>query len=237
MAVRQVKLLSDGYFNIDKGLLIYGKTKYYGQVYKAALKPLLIIADEEYILVDTGFGVPPEKVRKFYTFDKPTNLASSLKKNDFSVDDISMVISTHLHLDHTGNNALFKNAKFIAQKKEIDYASNPDRFQKQAYIEDYIKAVSYKPVSGEKEIIRGVRVIPTPGHTPGHQSVIVKGKEEYVYCGDICPLKENYELRNIIGVLHDPVQALKSIDKLRSIGGYPIFSHDNEQMSVNTIIG
>jgi glyoxylase-like metal-dependent hydrolase (beta-lactamase superfamily II) len=120
MAVREVKLLSDGSFNIDTGLLVYGKTKYYGKVYKAALKPLLIVADSEYILVDTGFGVPPERIRKHYTLEKTTDLASSLKENDFSVEDISMVISTHLHLDHTGNNALFKNARFIAQEREIE---------------------------------------------------------------------------------------------------------------------
>jgi glyoxylase-like metal-dependent hydrolase (beta-lactamase superfamily II) len=232
MAVREVKLLSDGSFNIDTGLLVYGKTKYYGKVYKAALKPLLIVADSEYILVDTGFGVPPERIRKHYTLEKTTDLASSLKENDFSVEDISMVISTHLHLDHTGNNALFKNARFIAQEREIEYANNPHRFQKQAYLRDTIEAVSYQPVSGKKEILKDVWVIPTPGHTPGHQSVVVKGREKYVYCGDVCPLRENYEMRNIVGVLHDPVQALESIDKLRKLGGYPIFSHENQQMTL-----
>lgn len=232
MAVREVKLLSDGYFNIDTGLLVYGKTKYYGKVYKAALKPLLIVADSEYILVDTGFGVPPERIRKYYSFEKTTDLASSLKENDFSVDDISMVISTHLHLDHTGNNALFKNARFFAQEKEIEYANDPHRFQEQAYLRDTIEAVSYQPVSGKKQILKDVWLIPTPGHTPGHQSVVVKGKEKYVYCGDVCPLRENYEMRNIVGVLHDPVQALQSIDKLRKLGGYPIFSHENKQMAL-----
>lgn len=232
MAVRDVKLLSDGYFNIDTGLLIYGKTKYYGKVYKAALKPLLIVADDEYILVDTGIGEPPEKVRKFYTLEKTPDLATSLRENDFSVDDISTVISTHLHLDHTGNNALFKNARFIAQEEEIEYAANPDRFQKLAYLEDTSKAVRYEPVSGKCEIVKDVWVIPTPGHTPGHQSVVVNGIQKYVYCGDVCPLRENYEQRNIVGVLHNSVQALESIDKLRGIGGSPIYSHDNEQMSL-----
>ncbi len=234
MAVRNVKLLSDGYFNIDTGLLVYGKTKYYGKTYRAALKPLLIETDGEYILVDTGFGTPPKRVRKHYTLDRSVNLTSSLKANDFSVDDISMVVSTHLHLDHIGNNALFKNAKFLAQKKEIEYAANPHRFQKQAYLDESLKAVTYRPISGKKEIVKGVWAIPTPGHTPGHQSIVVEGRKKYVYCGDVCPLRENYEMRNIVGVLHDPVKALKSIDKLRELGGFPIYSHDNEQMSLKT---
>jgi glyoxylase-like metal-dependent hydrolase (beta-lactamase superfamily II) len=232
MSVKDVKLLSDGYFNIDLGLLVYGKTKYYGKVYKAALKPLLVVSDEEYILVDTGIGTLPERVRKYYKLDKSKDLVSSLNENGFSVDDISMVISTHLHLDHIGNNALLKNAKFYAQKKEIEYSKKPHRFQKQAYLDEYVKAVRYCPISGRKEIVRGVTVFPTPGHTPGHQSVLIKGKERYVYCGDTCPLKENYELRNIVGVLHNPVEALKSIDELKGLKGYPIFSHDNEQMNL-----
>ncbi len=233
MTVRSVKLLSDGYFNIDMGLLVYGKTKYYGQVYKAALKPLFVICDDEYLLVDTGIGTLPERVRKFYTMDKSKDLVISLKENDLSVDDISMVISTHLHLDHIGNNALFKNAKFYAQRKEIEYAKKPHRFQKQAYLKEYAEAVPYKPISGKKEVVEGVWAIPTPGHTPGHQSVLIEGKARYVYCGDVCPLKENYEMRNIVGVLHNPVEALESVDKLREMGGRPIFSHDNEQMEIS----
>lgn len=232
MSVKSVKLLSDGYFNIDMGLLVYGKTKYYGEVYKAALKPLLVVCDEEYVLVDTGIGTLPEKVRKFYTLDKSKDLVMSLKENDFSVDDISMVISTHLHLDHTGNNALFKNAKFYAQKREIEYSKKPHRFQKQAYLKEHVSTVRYTPISGKREIVPGVWVIPTPGHTPGHQSVLVEGKDRFVYCGDVCPLKENYEMRNIVGVLHNPVKSLESIDKLKELGGSPIFSHDNKQMKL-----
>ncbi|UCD92105.1 MAG: N-acyl homoserine lactonase family protein [Methanobacteriota archaeon] len=232
MSVKEVKLLSDGYFNIDMGLLVYGKTKYYGKVYKAALKPLLIVCNDEYILVDTGIGILPERVRKFYTLDKSKDLATSLRESGFSVDDISVVISTHLHLDHVGNNALFKNAKFFAQREEIEYSKKPHRFQKQAYLKEYLDRVDYKPISGKKEIVEGVWTIPTPGHTPGHQSILVKGKETYVYCGDVCPLKENYEMRNIVGVLHNPVNALESIDKLKKLGGHPVFSHDNEQMKL-----
>ncbi|MFQ6060191.1 MAG: N-acyl homoserine lactonase family protein [Thermoplasmata archaeon] len=232
MAVREVKLLSDGYFNIDTGLLVYGKTKYYGKTYKAALKPLLIVCDEEYVLVDTGIGTLPKSVRRYYTLDKTRNLVSSLKENDFSVDDISLVISTHLHLDHIGNNTLFRNARFLAQRKEIEYSKRPHRFQKQAYLEEYLKAVRYRAISGKKEIVPNVWAIPTPGHTPGHQSVLIDGRERYVYCGDVCPLRENYELRNIVGVLHSPVDALNSIDKLRGLGGHPIFSHDNEQLDL-----
>jgi hypothetical protein len=61
---------------------------------------------------------------------------------------------------------------------------------------------------------------------------LVEGEKRYVYCGDIAPLRENYERRNIVGVLFNSADALASIDKLRELGGYPIFSHDNEQLGL-----
>jgi glyoxylase-like metal-dependent hydrolase (beta-lactamase superfamily II) len=93
---------------------------------------------------------------------------------------------------------------------------------------------NYTIISGEAEPVKGVKVIPTVGHTPGHQSVIIddyKGKK-YIYCGDVAPLKENLTDRNIVGVLYNPVEALEAIDKLRKIRGNYIYSHDNEQMTI-----
>jgi hypothetical protein len=58
------------------------------------------------------------------------------------------------------------------------------------------------------------------------------GGERVVYCGDTCPVRENYEDRNITGILHDPVKALDSIDALRELGGTPVFSHDSDQMEL-----
>ncbi|MCK5560316.1 MAG: MBL fold metallo-hydrolase, partial [Thermoplasmata archaeon] len=134
MAIEKLKLLSDGYFGIDKGLLVYGKAKYYGEQYMAALKPLLIITETERILVDTGIGQIPEKYRKYYTIDHDTTLEMSLAEEGLKPQDITMVINTHLHFDHCGNNILFKNAKFLIQQTELEYAHNPHRFQKGAYM-------------------------------------------------------------------------------------------------------
>jgi len=232
MSVRKVALLSDGFFEIDKGFLVYAKAIYYGKIYKAALKPLLVETEDERIIIDTGIGELPERIRKYVNLDRKMTIEKSLKKHGLDPEDISMVINTHLHLDHCGNNFLFKSAKFIVQKKELEYARNPHRFQKNAYVEEAWNSASYDAVEGETQIGKRIKLIPTPGHTPGHQSVIIEGARRYIYCGDIAPLRENLEQRNIVGVLHNPVEALESIDLLRSLNGYPIFSHDNEQMSL-----
>jgi glyoxylase-like metal-dependent hydrolase (beta-lactamase superfamily II) len=127
----------------------------------------------------------------------------------------------------------FKNAKFYVQKTELDYIPNPHRFMKGGYIQSYFEGIDFEMVDGEKVIVDGIKVIHTPGHTPGHQSVIIDyNDKKYVYCGDVSPLEENLRDRNIVGILFNPVQALESIDKLREIEGIFIYSHDREQMEI-----
>ncbi|MEW5759138.1 MAG: N-acyl homoserine lactonase family protein [Candidatus Thermoplasmatota archaeon] len=232
MSVKEVFLLSDGFFEIDKGMLVYGKQQYYGIKYKAALKPMLVITDRDAILIDTGIGELPEKYIKYYNPDRKITIKKSLEKHGLKPNDITIVINTHLHIDHCGNNRLFKKAKFYVQKIELEYAKAPHRFQKGGYIREAFEDCDYFQVEGEHEVVEGIKLIKTPGHTPGHQSVIVNYKEKIVYCGDIAPLKENLEERNIIGILFNPVDALDSIDKIRSIKGKYVYSHDNEQMSL-----
>ncbi len=211
---------------------MYGKTSYYGKKYMAALKPLLVESEDLRILVDTGIGELPEKIIKYFKPDRSMTIEKSLRKVGLSPEDITTVVNTHLHVDHCGNNRLFKGARFVVQEMELAYAKNPHRFQKGAYVKSLFDASRFRTVGGRHELTEDVTLMPTPGHTPGHQSVIVEGDKRYVYCGDIAPLKENYERRNIVGVLHNSVEALASLDALRELGGHPIFSHDNEQLNL-----
>ena len=231
----KLHLLNDGFFTLDKSFLVY--MKYTGQPYEAALKPLLIQTPKENILVDTGIGELPEKYRKYYSITrKPEqNIKVHLAHHGLKPQDIDVIVNTHLHFDHCGNNALFQNAKFIAQADEYNYALHPERFQETAYIKELfdIKA-DYQLAQGEFKVNDEIRLMPTPGHSVGHQSVIVEAADKhYVYCGDAAPLKENMERRNIPGVLHCSHHALESIDRLRAISNAVyIYSHDNEQLEL-----
>jgi len=228
-------LLSDGCFTLDKSLLVY--TKYQGQVYEAALKPLLITTSKENILVDTGIGQLPEKYEKFHVVKRGRDqtLKAQLEKHGLTPEGISIVINTHLHFDHCGNNHLFPKARLYVQAKELRYAYAPDRFQQAAYIRDFFNLkVEYTGVQGKYQVTDNISLLPTPGHSPGHQSVLIKTEERnYVYCGDAAPLRENLERRNIPGVLYRADQALKSIDRLGTIkNAVYIYSHDNEQLTL-----
>ncbi len=248
MVVKSIELLSDGSFQIDLGMLVYGKERYYGQKYDAALKPALIDTDDGYLLVDTGIGELPEPYDRYIEHRHEPTLIDELRSRDLHPDDIAVVINTHLHFDHCGNNRHFENAEFYVQRDELDYALDPHRFQAGGYIQQLFEGRPYNTRQGPYRVREGVDVIPTYGHTPGHQSVLVavgedeaavkwdepagETEERYIYCGDVAPLEENLERRNIVGVLYDPVDALGSIDLLRQFDGTYIYSHDNDQLSI-----
>jgi len=211
--------------------------KYMGQPYEAALKPLLIQTHQEYILVDTGMGELPEAYRNFYTVRRgpEQNLKAQLAQHGLKPEDIHIVVNTHLHFDHCGNNIRFPNAKFIVQVDEFRYAQKPDRFQEAGYIKELFDIKKdYQLVRGEYRVNDDVLVLPTPGHSIGHQSVVVTdGEKKYVYCGDAAPIRECLERRNIPGVLYSSHEALKSIDRLRTVtNAVYIYSHDNEQLTI-----
>ncbi len=235
MAVLAVKLLTDGYFTLDKSFLVFGK--YQGVKYKAALKPLLIKAEKETIVVDTGIGTLPAKYRKFHDVirSRDEELRHSLKLAGLRPKDITLVVNTHLHFDHCGNNRLFPRAKFLVQTDEIRYAYFPDRFMQVSYLRDFFDHEGdYLPVKGNYRLEDGIELVPTPGHTIGHQSVLVRWKgRNLVYAGDAAPLPENIERRNIPGMIFNTAQGLESIDALRRIENpVYIYSHDNKQLQV-----
>jgi len=220
---------------LDKSFVVY--MKYMGQPYEAALKPLLIQTQKENILVDTGIGELPEKHRKFCTVKRrpEQNLKAQLAQHGLKPEDINVVVNTHLHFDHCGNNILFPHARFVVQAEEFKYAQQPERFQEAGYIKELFDIkTDYQLIHGEFNITDSVSVFPTPGHSIGHQSVVVKfGDLNYVYCGDAAPIKENLERRNIPGVLYCAHKALNSIDHLRNVKNpVYIYPHDNQQLTL-----
>lgn len=124
------------------------------------------------VLVDTGVGRGHREVdRVFRPRHKP--IEDELALRGIEPADVAMVINSHLHFDHCGNNRLFAGVPMMVQRTEYDLVRQPGYTIPECV--DFPDA-RWELVSGETEVLPEVRVLPTPGHTPGHQSVVVETK-------------------------------------------------------------
>jgi N-acyl homoserine lactone hydrolase len=97
--------------------------------------------------------------------------------------DVACVINTHLHFDHCGGNRLFAGTPIHVQRREREVARE-DGYTIREWVE--FDGATYVEHDGEAQILDGVRVLPTPGHTPGHQSVLVDTDDGVVVlAGDV----------------------------------------------------
>ncbi|GIF02997.1 N-acyl homoserine lactonase family protein [Actinoplanes siamensis] len=120
------------------------------------------------ILVDTGMGQVPGVDAHYRPRRVP--LAEALTAAGSRTDQIGYVVNCHLHFDHCGGNADLAGTPVFTQRPELTLARTSDEYL--ASLVDHPGAV-LQELDGETEILPGVVIIPTPGHTAGHQSVIV----------------------------------------------------------------
>jgi N-acyl homoserine lactone hydrolase len=121
------------------------------------------------ILVDTGVGWPTELVQEWKIVNR--HAADALAEHDLSPADVRIVVNSHLHFDHCGQNAVFKHAPFYIQRSELARARAVASPTAEWF--DFAGA-RFELLDGDAEIAEGVRVVATPGHTVGHQSVLVE---------------------------------------------------------------
>ena len=125
------------------------------------------------VLIDTGVGGSHEGIDRLYQpLRKP--LADTLNEAGLHPSDIVAVINTHLHFDHCGENRLFPGIPIYVQADEYEAALDP-LYTVREWID--FRGARFEQLSGESELLPGLSVIPTPGHTPGHQSVLVEGED------------------------------------------------------------
>jgi len=160
------------------------------------------------ILVDTGVGFPDELVNEW-----------------------RVVINTHLHFDHCGQNAVFKHAPFYIQRSELERARREEDVTSEWF--DFAGA-KFELMDGDAEVAEGVRVVATPGHTVGHQSVIVKSEDggavmigDAAYTADIYEAGDGADLSKWGGQYSDRDAWSGSLRRLREMKPSAVhFCHD-----------
>lgn len=216
-----------------------------------ALRCLLIEASDALVLVDTGIGnKESEKFHDIFGVSNlgqpgPTKLEDGIRAAGFEPNDVDIVLSTHLHFDHAGGNTVlgpdgtpapaFPDARHVVQRRELEFAHLDNERIRAAYpranIDPITEAGLWDLVEGQVEIAQGVTVLPTPGHTPHHQSVLVEdGGEAACFLADVCPTTAHLPLSWTMGYDVEPLVTMESKRKLweraEADGWLLVFEHD-----------
>ncbi len=176
------------------------------------------------ILVDTGIG---EGVHELDVAYQPVRhaLAAALGEVGLHRTDVMDVVNTHLHFDHCGQNRLFQRVPIHVQRAEYEAALRPD-YTVPEWVD--FPGASYHLLEGDAEIADGVHILSTPGHTPGHQSVLVEtASGPVVIAGHAIFSKAEYE-DSAPPQAPTPV-SVRSAGRIRAVGPRRVFfSHDDE---------
>lgn len=216
-----------------------------------AMRCLLVESEDHRLLVDTGVGNKDgEKFRDIYAIEnagRPTLLEDSLRGEGLEPTDITHVVNTHLHFDHAGGNTLlvadgsivpaFPNASYVIRRGEWEFAHLDNERVRASYIPRNFDLLADEErirfVEEDGDVVPGVRVVRTPGHTPYHQSIIVEtAVGRFCYLADLVPTVAHLPLPWIMGYDVMPLDTLESKRDLLGLaaaeGWGLVFEHDPE---------
>lgn len=188
-----------------------------------------IIHPDGLLLFDTGIGTGDPEIDEAY---RPVvhDLRALLRERGLEPDDVVAVACSHLHFDHAGQNAAFPARPIHVQAAERRAARAAD-YTIDAWVD--FGGARYVEEDGEVELLPGIRLIPTPGHTPGHQSLVVDDPEgRTVLAGQAVYTRAEWDGATGPGVsglesAWDAAAYRTSVARLRTLEpGVVLFGHD-----------
>jgi glyoxylase-like metal-dependent hydrolase (beta-lactamase superfamily II) len=217
------------------------------------MRCLLVEHDLGLVLIDTGLGNKEDaKFTDIYGVenagaDGRTRLEDALAALGHGPADVRLVINTHLHFDHAGGNTFvdaagrvapaFPNARYVVQAGEYHFATHPNERTAASYFaRNFVplrEAGRLDLVDGESEVAPGIRLLPTPGHVPYHQSVLLESDgEQALFAGDLVPTAAHVPLPWIMGYDVEPLVTLESkrriLGRARDERWLVVLEHDAE---------
>ncbi len=221
--------LAVGFNETDQGIMTY--QRYYGKRIILPIYTFAIKGGDRKILVDTGIEdfMPSQEIEDQVGFPI-MQFEDALATVGWKPEEIDIIIHTHLHNDHCENDVLCSNAEVYVQQAEIDFFNDPHPIDHR-YYPDVLEGVNLKIIDGDAEIIDGIEVLFTPGHTPGGQSVVVETSKGRAIITGLCCNAENFPRGGGViapGVHLDVIQAYESMKRIKDAADIIIPIHDLE---------
>jgi 4-pyridoxolactonase len=239
-----VYLLDNGTLLLDKSFATWNHNQ--GVEFRFPVYAVYIDHPDAKIMLDTGFD--KAWVERKLPFEKPEQseeqtIPAQLARLGVKPEEIDIVINSHLHFDHCSGNTLFPQAKFYFSKSELRHAYVPDPWERLGYDPDLVVMPGMKMEllelgHYEYEVLPGITLIETPGHSNGHLSAIVdpgNGAAPLVFPFDVAYTRHNLEGKVLMGLHTDPAELLDSMVRIeniaRKVGGKIFYSHDPEEFA------
>jgi glyoxylase-like metal-dependent hydrolase (beta-lactamase superfamily II) len=196
---------------------------------KLATRNLLLENGKRKILIDTGMGTKwNKKMKEIYSISDEITLESALADNGVKVEDISDVILTHLHFDHTGGSTKnengktvpsFPNAKYYVQKQNFDWAINPSDRDRGSYLKENFASLFEEGVveftTGDEEFDDEIKFFVVNGHTFGQQLIkISDSANTFLYCCDLFPTASHIPIPYVMGYDLQPLVTVSEKQKI-----------------------
>ena len=246
--------LSDGTFALDGGQMFGVVPK---PLWEKKLPPdarnrvrlglncLLVRTGKHNVLIETGIGEKFDaKYSDIYGIEKTTTLPDELKKAGLALDDIDIVINTHLHFDHCGWNtrrehrrviSTFPRARYFIQRGEWEHALHPTERDQASYVMECFRPAEIQTefLEGNHEIVPGIRVEVASGHTRDLQCVWIESEGQHAcFISDLVPTRAHLPYPWIMSFDLYPMETLANrhrlLPQIVERDALVIFPHDPE---------
>ncbi|GAE34192.1 YtnP family quorum-quenching lactonase [Halalkalibacter akibai] len=189
--------------------------------------PMLIEKDGKRILVEAGIGNErlDEKQRRNYGVLEESSVEQNLAKLGLAPSDIDIVLMTHLHFDHASglvkkvngaDTSLFENAVIYTSEIEWKEMNNPNIRSKNTYWQQNRIAITdqIKTFTDEVEVIPGIRLVHTGGHSDGHSILLIEHEgESFIHLADIMPTHAHANVLWVLAYDDYPMTSIKEKEK------------------------
>jgi len=250
----EIHFLDDGYFRLDGGAMfgVIPRPLWERKLpadernrVRLGMNSLLVRSAGKWMVIETGAGDKWDaKRRDIFGFEGEPRLPDKIVARGVRLEDVSLVINTHLHFDHCGWNTrrvgdqivpTFPNARYVVQRGELEHARQPNERDRASYLAENVEPIAaagqWWLLEGDREVAPGVELIRVPGHTADMQCVKLSGGGKTAFFfADLVPTTAHLPYPWIMGYDLYPMTTLENkkkwIPQVAREGWLALFGHD-----------